>query len=96
QIGAGILTFAYWKSKSGPSFKVCGRKPPGYPNALDCGWYMAPKTFQGQQWVKDRVIIPPSDGPFEIVFVAQVSDRNSLVAIDDIQYRASIGSCKNT
>uniref|UniRef100_A0A915J522 Cubilin n=1 Tax=Romanomermis culicivorax TaxID=13658 RepID=A0A915J522_ROMCU len=76
QIGAGILTFAYWKSKSGPSFKVCGRKPPGYPNALDCGWYMAPKTFQGQQW---------------IVFVAQVSDRNSLVAIDDIQYRASIG-----
>jgi hypothetical protein len=90
QIGAGVLTFSYWKSKNSPSLRVCGRKPPGYPNALDCNWYST-NEFHGQQWVKDRVIIPPSDSAFEIIFVAQITDRNNLISIDDIQYRASLG-----
>lgn len=111
QIGAGVLTFSYWKSKNSPSLRVCGRKPPGYPNSLDCNWYST-NEFHGQQWVKDRVIIPPSDSAFEvqleqisnknlnqtsstfflqIIFVAQITDRNNLISIDDIQYRASLG-----
>lgn len=101
QLGGAEINYWYYKTQINSRLEICIRQPPGSLNFLHQKCYDGVQAIQANQWVYQKIELPPFSQPFEILIRGYFIQPDDIIAIDKISYEAALcesviqGSNKN-
>uniref|UniRef100_A0A0N5C5S5 MAM domain-containing protein n=1 Tax=Strongyloides papillosus TaxID=174720 RepID=A0A0N5C5S5_STREA len=90
QLGGAEIKYWYYKTQINSRLEICVRQPPGSLNILQQKCYDGVQAVQANQWVHQKIELPPSSQPFEILIRAYFIHPDDIIAIDKISYEAAL------
>uniref|UniRef100_A0AAF5DQ14 MAM domain-containing protein n=1 Tax=Strongyloides stercoralis TaxID=6248 RepID=A0AAF5DQ14_STRER len=94
QLGGAEINYWYYKTQINSRLEICIRQPPGSLNFLHQKCYDGVQAIQANQWVYQKIELPPFSQPFEILIRGYFIQPDDIIAIDKISYEAAL--CDST